>query len=66
MIQKPVRKKFPLFLLILSYFTFILYFILAYSTYVLNMINLNMINKVGKKDNIKKKMKTQSYVSTSK
>lgn len=50
-IQKPVRKKFPLFLFILSYFTFILYFILAYSTYVLNIINLNMINKVGKKDN---------------
>lgn len=50
-IQKPVRKKFPLVLFILSYFTFILYFILAYSTYVLNIINLNMINKVGKKDN---------------
>lgn len=35
-IKKPVRKKFPLFLFILSSFT--LYFILAYSTCVLNMI----------------------------
>lgn len=51
-IQKPVRKKFPLFLFILSYFTFILYFILAYSTYVLNMINLNMINLIKQKKRI--------------
>ena len=66
--RSPFVKSFLSFLFILSYFTFILYFILAYSTSVLNIINLNMINinKVGKKDNMIKKMKPQSYVSTSK
>lgn len=55
MIQKPIRQKLPLFLFILSYFTSLFDFIFAYSTYILNMINFNIIKKVGKKDNIIKK-----------